>query len=166
VFEHFDTPQEAYQFKLGAALTMEQKIVDMLGDDIEAAQGENVKTLLRTHQQESRGHVETLEQVFGCFEWEVDDSPCPAIDGLQAEGKAMIKKTDDRLVDSVILQGCLEVEHHEMGVYENLIINARAMGRDDVVDLLQRNLDSDMHALELVRRLAEQVAAVTPKTPA
>jgi hypothetical protein len=34
---------------------------------------------------------------------------CPAIEGLEKEGKAMVKKTDDALVDSVILQGALEV---------------------------------------------------------
>ena len=163
MFERFEKPAQAYQFKLGATLQMEQKILDMLEENIEAAQDDQVKELLRTHQQETRQHVEILEQVFGAFEWEVDDCPCPAIEGLEKEGKAMIKKTDDSFVDSVILQGAVEVEHHEIGAYTNLILNARAMGRQDVVDLLEQNLHSEAEALQKVIAQQEHVAAVSPK---
>jgi ferritin-like metal-binding protein YciE len=163
MFERFEKPAEAYEFKLGAALTMEKKIVEMLEENIAAAQDAKVKDLLRTHQQETKNHVEVLEQVFGAFEWDIDDSPCPAIDGLEKEGKATVKKTDDSFVDSVILQGAVEVEHHEIGVYTNLILNARAMGRQDVVDLLEKNLHSEESALQKVIAQQEQVAAVSPK---
>ena len=86
-----------------------------------------------------------------------------AIDGLEKEGKAGVKKTDDSFVDSVILQGAVEIEHHEIGVYTNLILNARAMGRQDVVDLLERNLRSEEQALQKATALQEHVAAVSPK---
>ena len=166
MFEHFDTPQEAYNYKLGATLKMEQKVLDILDASIENAQDEKVKELFTEHRRESEDHVRTVEAVFGLFDWEVDESPCPAIEGLEKEGKANAKKADDVLVDSILLQGALEVEHHEIGVYENLIINAKAMGRDDVVQELQRNLGSEESALEKVRRLQTEVAAVTPKQPA
>ena len=161
MFERFEKPVEAYQYKLGSALKMEQTIVDMLGVNIEAAQDEQVKELLRKHQEETRGHIEVLEQVFGVFEWEIDDSPCPAIEGLEQEGKAMIKKTDDSFVDSVILQGAVEVEHHEIGVYTNLIVNARAMGRQDVVDLLEQNRRSEEQTLQKVTSAQQQLAVVS-----
>jgi ferritin-like metal-binding protein YciE len=118
------------------------------------------------HRDETLGHIETLEQVFGCFGWAVDTSPCPVIEALQKEGKTMVKKTDDSFVDSVILQGALETEHHEIGVYENLIINAEAMGRQDVVDLLRRNLSNEEQTLEKVRTMQKRVAAVSPKVSA
>jgi ferritin-like metal-binding protein YciE len=166
MFERFNSPQEAYEFKLGAALKMEQQVLEILDDSIENAQADRVRELLQTHRRETEQHVEILEQVFGAFEWNVDDSPCPAIDGLKAEGKANAKKADDSIVDSIILQGAVEVEHHEIGVYQNLILNARAMGRDDVVDLLQRNIQSEEQALEKVLALQEQVAAITPQKSA
>jgi ferritin-like metal-binding protein YciE len=166
MFERFNSPQEAYEFKLGAALKMEEEVLEILDESIESAQADRVKQLLQTHRKESEQHVEILEQVFGAFEWEVDDSPCPAIDGHKAEGKANIKKADDSIVDSIILQGAVEVEHHEIGVYQNLILNARAMGRDDVVDLLQQNIRSEEQALEKALALQEQVAAITPQRSA
>lgn len=165
MFERLNTPQEAYNFKLGAALKMENEVLKILDDSIGNAQDDQVKRLLEEHLEESRGHVATVERVFELFGWDVDDSPCPAIEGLRSEGKANAKKADDAIVDSVILQGAVEVEHHEIGVYENLILNARAMGRDDVVATLQENLDQEKAALEKATRLQEQVAAATPKQP-
>ena len=166
MFERLDTPQDAYNYKLGATLKMENTVLEILDDAIETAQDSKVKELFSAHRKESEEHVRTVEDVFKMFDWEVDDSACPAIDGLQKEAKATAKKTDDSLVDSVLLQGALEVEHHEIGVYENLILNAEAMGRDDVVRQLQQNLQSEQSALEKVRSLQTEVAAVTPKQPA
>jgi ferritin-like metal-binding protein YciE len=163
MFERLNTPQEALNYKLGATLKMEQKVLEILDDNIEHAQDEAVKQLLRSHREESERHVGNIEEAFRLFDWDVDDSSCPAIEGLEKEGKAMVKKTDDALVDSVILQGALEVEHHELGVYENLLINIKAMGRDDVARLLHQNFESEQGALDKVRELQAQVAAVTPK---
>lgn len=160
MFERLHTPEETYNWQLGAALKMEKKIVGMLDELIDESHDESIKQLFRTHQQETKGQIENIEQAFSALGWEVDESPCPAIEGIEKEGKATIKKTDDAIVDGVILEGAMETEHHEMAVYENLIINARAMGRDDVAQLMQRNLDQEQHALQKVKTLAEQVATV------
>jgi ferritin-like metal-binding protein YciE len=163
MFEHFDTPQDAYNYKLGATLKMERKVLEILEDSADKAQDEKVRRLFAEHHKESEAHVTVVEEVFGLFEWDVDESACPAIEGLEKEGKALAKKADDVLIDSILLQSALEVEHHEIGVYENLIINANAMGREDVVARLEENLRSEQSALEKVRALQAEVAAVTPE---
>ncbi|MBB4662207.1 ferritin-like domain-containing protein [Conexibacter arvalis] len=165
MFEHLNTPEEAYNYKLGATLKMENKVLDILDDNIEHAQDERVKALFRHHQDETRRHVANIEQAFRLMGWEIDDSPCPAIEGLEKEAKANVRKSDDALVDSVLLQGAVEVEHHEIGVYENLILNARAMGREDVAALLRQNIDEEMHTLEEVRSLEAQLVGATAGQP-
>jgi ferritin-like metal-binding protein YciE len=162
MFERLNTPEEAYQFKLGAALKMEQTVLEMLEDNQKHAQGKEVADLFRHHMDETRQQIANLEQAFEFLGWEVDDSPCPAIEGIQKEGKANVKKTDDAIVDSVLLMGAAETEHHEIAVYEGLIINARAMGRDDVVELLEQNLEQEEHTLEEVKSSLEEVAAASP----
>jgi ferritin-like metal-binding protein YciE len=163
--ERLTTPQEAFGYKLGAALTMERTVLKILDSSIDEAQDEQVADLLREHRQESEEHVRHVELAFRALGWEVDDAPCPAIEGLRAEGNANARKTDDSLVDSILLQGAVEVEHHEIGVYENLILGARTMGRDDVVEILDRNLRSERDALESATRTQERVASVTPQHP-
>jgi len=166
MFERLNTPQEAYNYKLGAALKMEQTVLEMLEKNAEEAQDEKVAAIFRHHHDETEEHVSNVEEAFRLLGWDVDTSPCPAIEGLDKEGKANAKKTDDALVDSVLLQGAVEVEHHEIGVYENLILNAEAMGRDDVAQVLRRNLDVEEHTLKEVTELQRQVAAVTPRQAA
>ena len=162
MFERLNTPQEAYNYKLGAALKMEQTVLDMLDKNAEEAHDEHVKQLFRHHQDETRQQIANIEQAFRTFGWDVDTSPCPAIEGLEKEGRANARKTDDALVDDVLLQGAAEVEHHEIGVYENLIIHAQAMGRADVVRLLTQNLEQERHTLTEVLQAEQQLASAAP----
>ncbi len=81
MFERLNTPQEAYNRQLGSALKMENTVLDMLGD---------LMTRLRTTAQ-------------------ADVPPPPGRDqaahlqAIEKEGKANIEKTDDSIVDSIIL---------------------------------------------------------------
>ena len=161
-----ETPQELFKYKLGAVLTMEQTVLEMLEKNVEEAQDEQVKALFRHHQDETRQHIDRLHQVFGAFGWEVDDSPCPAIQGIDKEGKANAKKADDSIVDSIILSGAMETEHHEIAVYENLIINAQALGKQDAVRLLEQNLEQEQHTLDEVKEAARRIAMRSPQPAA
>lgn len=166
MFERLNTPQEALNWKLGAALTMEREILTMLDELIEEARDESVKQAFRAHRAETQGHVQNLEEVFRLFGWEVDDSPCPTIKAIEKEGKANIKKADQVILDSIILAGAMETEHHEIAVYESLIIHAQAFGREDAAQLLRRNLQEEQAALEKVTTLARQHASTGASQPA
>lgn len=78
--------------------------------------------------------------------------------GLNKEGKATIKKTDDSIVDAVILPVAIETEHHEVAVYEVLVANAEARGAPEVAALLKENLGQEQHTLEEVKSVAERIA--------
>jgi ferritin-like metal-binding protein YciE len=158
VFEKLDTPQELFTYKLGSALTMEHTVLDMLGDLEEKAQRQQLKQQFHHHAQETQQQIRNIEQAFTAMGEEPEDEPCPAIKGIEKEGKANIKKTDDALVDAVILSGAAETEHHEIAVYESLITQADAMGRANVVTLLRENLEQEQHTLEEVRQATRQVA--------
>jgi ferritin-like metal-binding protein YciE len=158
MFERLNTPQELFSFKLGAALTMEQNVLEMLGKLEEEAQRQPLKEQFRHHADETRQQIENIEKAFQALGEEPDDSPCPAIQGLDKEGKANIRKADDSVVDAVILSGAAETEHHEIAVYEGLITHAQAMGQDEIVRLLQENLEQEQHTLEEVKQHTEQVA--------
>jgi ferritin-like metal-binding protein YciE len=158
MFERLNTPQELFHYKLGAALKMENTVLSMLGDLEENAQREQLKQQFRHHAEETQQQIRNIEQAFQALGEEVDDSPCPAIEGLEKEGKANIKKADDKMVDAVILSGAAETEHHEIAVYEGLITEAEAMGKQDVVQLLQQNLEQEQHTLEEVKQATKQLA--------
>ncbi len=165
MFERLNTPEEIFSYKLGAALTMEKDTLAMLGDLQDSARRPELKQLLAEHAEETRQQITVIEQCFALLGEEVDDSPCPVTKALAAEAKATLKKTDDSLVDAVILAGALETEHHEQAVYETLLIHARARGAAPVVALLQTNLVTEQSAGSKVKALAERIATTGVAVP-
>jgi ferritin-like metal-binding protein YciE len=151
MFEHLTTPEEIFTFKLGSALSMEQKLVDVLEELEERAQRDEIKHALAQHRQETRQHVKNIEQCFKLLGEDIDDSPCPVVDAMAKEGKSTMNKTDDQIVDVVILAAATESEHYEIAVYETLVANAHARGATEVAELLSRNLEQDKHALDVAR---------------
>ena len=154
-------PNELFTHKLGAALTMENTVLEMLGKLQEEAQSSELEQQLRHHAQETEQQIQNLQRAFEALGEQVDDQPCPAIEGIEKEGETNLKLTEDSLNDEVILAGAAETEHHEIAVYENLIIHAEAMGHEDVVALLRENLEQEEHTLREVQQLTRQRAKQT-----
>jgi ferritin-like metal-binding protein YciE len=153
-----ETPRELFIHKLGAALTMEETILEMLENLQEEASDPTLKRNLQTHYKETQQHVGNLHQVFQALGEEPEKESCPAIDGLEKEGKQMIKEADDSLVDAVILSGVIETEHHEIAVYDGLIITAEQLDDQDIAALLHENLEQEEAALDKALKASEQSA--------
>lgn len=158
MFDRLNSPKEVFSYKLGAALKMENTVLEMLGDLEEKSQRQQLKQQFRHHAEETRQQIRNLEQAFSALGEEPDENSCPAIEGIEKEGRANIKKADDSVVDAVILSGAAETEHHEIAVYEGLITDAEAMGKHDVVQLLRENLEQEEHTLEEVKQATRELA--------
>lgn len=158
MFEKLNTPEEIFSFKLGSALSMENTILEMLGELQEKTNRDEIRVLLAAHQDETRQHIANIEKAFELLGEEVDDSPCPAMQGIEKEGKATLKKIDDSIIDAGILAGAIETEHYEIAVYEILVTNAEARGADGVAALLRENLESEQATLDKVKQTAARIA--------
>ena len=158
MFEHFNTPEEIFSFKLGSAHNMEKKLLEVLEELEQAAQRDEIKQALREHREETRQHAMNIEQCFALLDEEIDDSPCPVIEAMAKEGKAMIKKTDDALVDAIVLVAATESEHYEIAVYETLITNARRPRRVRGRRAAAAEPRPGQHALEVARTAMETIA--------
>ncbi|WP_054011458.1 YciE/YciF ferroxidase family protein [Arthrobacter sp. ERGS1:01] len=158
MFEHFTTPEEIFSYKLGSALTMEYDSLEMLGELETTAQRSELKTLFQEHAAETRQQIENLKKCFELLGEDVNDSPSPTTKGLAKEGKSSIAKTDDSLLDAVVLAGALETEHYETAVYETLITHADARGASEVVALLRANLDQEQAAIDKIKKAATSIA--------
>jgi ferritin-like metal-binding protein YciE len=161
LFDKLKTPRDAFTFKLGSALKMENKVLDMLGDLEKKASHEELKQQFRHHADETRQHIRNLEMAFQAIGEEPDEHANLVIEAIDKEGKANIKMADDAIADSVILAGAEATEHHEIATYEWLIANAEALGEQQVVPLLQQNLEQEQHTLEEVRQAAQRLARET-----
>jgi ferritin-like metal-binding protein YciE len=153
-----ESPRELFLHRLGAALTMEEKILELLEKLQEEANDSGLRRSLKQHHTQTQGHVENLNQVFTALGKKPENQPCPAIEGLKKEVDELLDKVDDSLVDAVILDGVIEIEHHEIGVYDALIIKAERMADDDVIALLNENIEEEEATLKKAIPAAEQLA--------
>jgi ferritin-like metal-binding protein YciE len=87
VFESIESPRELFMYQLGAALTMERTVLDMLGQLETAAQRTELKEQLRHHATETEQQIRNLEQAFQAIGAEVDNKPCPAIEGIERKAR-------------------------------------------------------------------------------
>jgi len=156
-----ESPRELFISNLGSTLTMENEILEMLEDLQEEARDQELKQKLAHHHQETQQQIRNLERVFDALGEEPKGQSCPPIEGLEKDGKQSIKQVDDALVDHVILGGAAKTEHHEIAVYNGLIMKAEAMGEEDVANLLRENLEQEEHTLEEVDKKALQLTQQT-----
>jgi ferritin-like metal-binding protein YciE len=153
-----ESPEELFVYKLGAALTMEETILELLEKLQQESNDPSLRRQLQQHHKETQGQVDNLHRVFEALGEPIDRRPCPAIEGLEKEGDMLLKEVDESLNDAVILQGVLETEHHEIAVYDGLIIIAEQMGDDDVIALLNENVEQEAATLEKAIKATEQLA--------
>jgi ferritin-like metal-binding protein YciE len=156
-----ESPRELFVQQLGAALTMEETVLEMLEKLQEEAHDAGLRRNLKQHHRETQGHVENLNQVFTALGKRPEEQPSPPIEGLKKEGDQLIDKVGESLVDSVILDGVIETEHHEIAVYDGLIIKAEQMGDVDVIALLNENIEQEEATLKKAVAAAEQLAKQT-----
>ena len=75
---------------------------------------------------------------------------------------------DDDTMDACLIAAGQRAEHYEMAAYGTLVAWARAMGHEEVADLLQETLDEEKAAdekLSVSRKAASTKARPTPPAP-
>ena len=88
MFEHFNSPEEIFSFKLGSALTMEQDSLEMLEKMAATTPRPELRELFESHATETRQQIENIKQCFALLGEEINDSPSPATKGLAKEAAA------------------------------------------------------------------------------
>jgi ferritin-like metal-binding protein YciE len=123
----------------------------------EAARDPSLKTAFREHLEQTRHHVERLEQIFRSAGRDADRETCEGIEGLLEEGEGIIHAKGDEVTrDAGLISAAQRVEHYEMAVYGSIRAFAHQLGRQDFADLLQRTLDEEGEADRKLTRIAEQ----------
>jgi ferritin-like metal-binding protein YciE len=135
----------------------EKHLVKTLPKMAKAATSPELKEAFTNHLEETKVHVERLEQVFELLEEKAQAKKCDAMDGITKEGDGIVEETETGTATrdvGLILAG-QKVEHYEIATYGGLAQLARNLGRDDVADLLEQTLEEEKAADQLLTTVAE-----------
>lgn len=134
----------------------ENKILKSLPEMIENASDSQLKQGLQSHLQETQGHVQRLEKVFGMIGQKAQSVNCPAIDGIIEEADEVSGEVaDKRVLDAAIIAAGQAVEHYEITRYGSLIAWAKELGRSDVAAVLEQTLVEEKAADQKLTSIAE-----------
>jgi len=93
-----------------------------------AASNDELREAFESHLEETKGHVQRLEQAFQLLEEKAKSKPCEAMKGLIAEGQETMQEDfSEPLLDSAIICAAQKVEHYEIAGYGTVCAWARSL---------------------------------------
>jgi ferritin-like metal-binding protein YciE len=150
------TLHDAFIDELRDAYDAEKQLTKALPKMAKAARSPQLRAAFQAHLEETRGHVERLEEVFESLDKKVSGKHCDGIAGIIEEGKSVMEEDFDEVtMDACLIAGGQRAEHYEMAAYGTLVAWARAMGHEEAAVLLQETLDEEKAADEKLSSLAE-----------
>ncbi|HEV7622378.1 MAG TPA: ferritin-like domain-containing protein [Flavisolibacter sp.] len=123
----------------------EKKLVKALGKMEEAATTLRLREAFRTHQEETRVHVDRLEKVFKSINEIADDTKCPAMAGIIDEAHDIIDDTDSGTSqrDAGLIIAAQKAEHYEIATYGSLAQLAEILGYTEAKNILGQTLEEE-----------------------
>ena len=151
-----NTLHDAFLEELRDMYDGEKQLTKALPKLAKAASSDDLRTAFESHLEETRGHVDRLEQVFESLEESARGKHCEGIAGIVEEGKAIMDEDfDEAAMDASLIAAAQRAEHYEMAAYGTLVAWARSMGHMEAAQLLQETLDEEKAADEKLTSLAE-----------
>jgi ferritin-like metal-binding protein YciE len=155
-------PRELFMHELGDILYVERALAEeTLPKLIGEVRDEEFRSGLESHLAQTRKHVTNVEKVFELMGEEVEVEECIGFEGLKREHDKMLGEASSELVDLIDLGAAARTECYEIAAYESLRRMAKALGEDEAVDLLDRNLRDEKETLKEVEKIATRLSRDT-----
>jgi len=150
------TLHDAFLEELRDTYDAEKQLTKALPKLAKASTSPQLRAAFESHLEETRGHVDRLEQVFESLDEKVRGKHCDGIAGIIEEGKSIIEEDfDEATMDASLIAAGQRAEHYEMAVYGTLLAWARDMGHTDAARLLEQTLEEEKAADAKLTSLAE-----------
>jgi ferritin-like metal-binding protein YciE len=149
------TLHDAFLNELRDTYDAEKQLTKALPKLAKAATSAGLRAAFEDHLEQTRGHVDRLEQIFEQLDEKVGRKQCYAIAGIIEEGRSIMEENlDDMTMDASLIAAAQCAEHYEIAVYGSLVAWARAMGHTEAAGLLERTLGEEKAADEKLTSLA------------
>jgi ferritin-like metal-binding protein YciE len=153
-----DTLEQLFISELRDLYSAENQLLKALPKMAKGASSPELKDAFEKHLEQTKGHVERLEELFK----QLDESPkgktCHGMKGLIEEGSEILKEDrQDSVLDAGLIVAAQKVEHYEIASYGSVRTFANLLGKGEAARLLQSTLDEESETNEILNRLAESI---------
>lgn len=136
----------------------ETQLTKALPELAKASDNDELQDAFQTHLKETEKQIQRLEKIFNRLQIEKEVKPCKAMEGLIKESQEIIKEHEQGPArDSALIIASQKVEHYEIAAYGSLVELADVLGLDNIADALERTLEEEKNADELLSDIAQDV---------
>ncbi len=136
----------------------EKQIVKALPKMAKAAESQELRQAFQEHLEETKGHVERLDQIFEELGKSSRGKTCHGMQGLLEEGSEMMGEIEKGGVrDAALISAAQRVEHYEIAAYGSVREYAKLLKQDKIVELLEETLEEEKAADEKLTSISGQV---------
>jgi ferritin-like metal-binding protein YciE len=152
--------RELYIEELKDLYNAENQLVKALPKMAKAASSDELRQGFEDHLEQTKGHVQRLEQIFQALGESPKGKKCKGMEGLVEEGsEVMHEDFEGALMDAAIIGAAQRVEHYEIAAYGTVCAFAEELGETEQNSLLNETLQEEKETDEKLTHLAQQINA-------
>jgi len=156
----FNSLNDLFIDEIADLLSAEKQLVKALPKVAEATTDRQLSAGIMAHLEQTKGHVERLNQVFESIGEKPQSKTCEAMKGLIEEADELIGESGDPAVlDAGIIACAQRVEHYEIAAYGCVRTYASLLGYTEAEQLLQQTLDEEAETDRKLTDLSGQINA-------
>jgi ferritin-like metal-binding protein YciE len=157
--------EELFVHEIKDLLSAEKQLVKALPKMAKGANSAALQTAFKEHLEQTKGHVERLEKIFGILGKSPRAEHCKAMEGLVEEGADLLEEDGEPMVkDAALIGAAQRVEHYEIAAYGTTRTLAELLGYEEAAELLQATLDEEKETDETLTELA--MSEINPEAEA
>ncbi len=121
-----------------------------------AIQTPELKQALQQHEQETRQHVERLDQIFQKLGQQPQNIPNPVLDAMIQHAQQLLSSGGDpKVMEAALICEAQKFEHMEMAGYGTAAALAKQSGDEDTARMLKQTLEEEKRSDERLSMIAE-----------
>lgn len=150
------TLKDLFEHELQDIHSAEEQIIEALPKMIEKTTYRELKRVLSQHLEQTKGHLNTVEEMATSCGMKASGQPCKGMEGIIAEGDEIISMIDDPdLRDATIIMAVQRVEHYEISGYGTVVAHARELGLHKAEELSMAILSQEYETDSNLTDIAE-----------
>lgn len=151
--------KELYVDELRDIYDAEEQLTKALPKMAKAATSDELRSGFEEHLEQTKGHVQRLEQIFENLGEKPKGKKCKGMQGLIAEGKEMMEDEDleGEVLDAGLISAAQRVEHYEIAAYGCVRTYANLLGETDAASLLEETLEEEKETDQKLTELSETI---------
>ena len=155
---NLETLKELYVNELRDLYNAENQLVKALPKMAKGASSDELKEAFEKHLEQTKGHVERLDEVFEELGEKTKGKTCQAMKGLIEEGSEVLRADGEAsVIDAGIIVAAQKVEHYEIAGYGTVRAFAELLGESEHVSLIEQTLEEEKQTDEKLTQLAERI---------